>query len=93
MDVKKSGPNAALEIPYDPTLVIRAQSLLLKDIDKLSVSRPYRFDIVDVQRQLMTNLGQLIHRQAAEAFRKKDQRLSLIHICSCDAVTKTSFNG
>ena len=67
MDVKKSGPNAALEIPYDPTLVIRAQSLLLKDIDKLSVSRPYRFDIVDVQRQLMTNLGQLIHRQAAEA--------------------------
>ena len=79
LDVKKSGPNAALEIPYDPTLVIRAQSLLLKDIDKLSVSRPYRFDIVDVQRQLMTNLGQLIHRQAAEAFRKKDQRAFTLH--------------
>ncbi len=70
---KKSGPNAGFEIPYDPSLVIRAQRLLLKDLDILSASRPYRFDIVDVQRQLMTNLGQLIHRAAAEAFLNKDK--------------------
>ena len=79
LDVKKSGPNAGLEIPYDPALVIRAQRLLLKDIDKLSASRPYRFDIVDVQRQMMTNLGQLIHRKAAEAFRKKDRHAFALH--------------
>ena len=79
LDVKKSGPNAGLEIPYDPALVIRAQRLLLKDIDKLSASRPYRFDIVDVQRQMMTNLGQLIHRKAAEAFRKKDRYAFVLH--------------
>ena len=79
LDVKKSGPNAGLEIPYDPALVIRAQRLLLKDIDKLSASRPYRFDIVDVQRQMMANLGQLIHRKAAEAFRKKDRHAFALH--------------
>lgn len=75
LDVKKSGPNAGLEIPYDPALIIRAQSLLLEDADKLSASRPYRFDLVDVQRQMMTNLGQLIHRKAAERSGVKTGRL------------------
>ena len=79
LDVKKSGPNAGLEIPYDPALIIRAQSLLLEDADKLSASRPYRFDLVDVQRQMMTNLGQLIHRKAAEAFRSKDREAFTLH--------------
>lgn len=79
LDVKKSGPNAGLGIPYDPLLVIRAQRELLKDADKLSASKPYRFDIVDVQRQLMTNLGQLIHKQAAEAFRSKDKAAFALH--------------
>ena len=49
--------------PYEPMLVIRAQSQLLKDADKLAFSKPYRFDIVDVQRQMMTNLGQLVHKR------------------------------
>ena len=79
LDVKKSGPNASLGIPYDPLLVIQAQRALLKDADKLSASKPYRFDIVDVQRQLMTNLGQLIHKQAAEAFRAKDKAAFALH--------------
>ena len=79
LDVKKSGPNAGLGIPYDPLLVIRAQRELLKDADKLSASKPYRFDIVDVQRQLMTNLGQLIHKQAAAAFRAKDKAAFALH--------------
>ena len=60
-------------------MIIRAQSLLLEDADKLSASRPYRFDLVDVQRQMMTNLGQLIHRKAAEAFRSKDREAFTLH--------------
>lgn len=76
---KKSGPNAGFEIPYDPSLIIRAQSLLLEDIEKLSASRPYGFDIMDVQRQMMTNLGQLIHREAANAFKNKDQSAFKLH--------------
>lgn len=42
LNVKKSGPNAGLGIPYEPMLVIRAQSQLLKDADKLAFSKPYR---------------------------------------------------
>ena len=52
---------------------------MLEDADKLSASRPYRFDLVDVQRQMMTNLGQLIHRKAAEAFRSKDREAFTFH--------------
>ncbi len=79
LNVKKSGPNAGLGIPYDPMLVIRAQSALLKDADRLALSRPYRFDIVDVQRQMMTNLGQLVHKKAAEAFTAKDKVAFALH--------------
>lgn len=79
LNVKKSGPNAGLGIPYDPMLVIRAQSALLKDADRLASSRPYRFDIVDVQRQMMTNLGQLVHKKAAEAFTAKDKAAFALH--------------
>ena len=73
MNVKKSGPNAGLGIPYSPLSVVQAEGLLLKDAGRLKGSDPYRFDIVDIQRQLMSNLGQAIHKQAAEAFRKKDK--------------------
>ena len=77
--VKKSGPNAGLGIPYSPKFVINAQLELLKDADKLKHSVPYRFDIVDVQRQIMTNLGQLIHQKAAEAFIAKDKKGFSLH--------------
>lgn len=79
LNVKKSGPNAGLGIPYSPLLVVRAQELLLKDADKLKDSEPYRFDVVDVQRQLMSNLGQAIHKKAAEAFGKKDKQAFALH--------------
>ena len=76
---KKSGPNAGLGIPYSPLSVVQAEGLLLKDAGRLKGSDPYRFDIVDVQRQLMSNLGQAIHKQAAEAFRKKDKEAFALH--------------
>lgn len=79
VDVKKSGPNAGLGIPYSPLLVMKAQELLLKDADELKKSDAYRFDIVDVQRQIMTNMGQLIHKQAAEAFRSRDKDGFALH--------------
>lgn len=60
-------------------LVIQAQAQLLKDADKLAASKPYRFDIVDVQRQMMTNLGQLVHKKAAEAFVAKDKAAFTLH--------------
>ena len=79
LDVKKSGPNAGLGIPYPPALLIEAEGLLLSDAERLQHSAPYRFDVVDVQRQLMSNLGQAIHRKAAEAFRKGDKAAFALH--------------
>ena len=51
----------------------------MKDANKLAGSKPYRFDIVDVQRQIMTNLGQVIHKCAADAFRAKDKAAFTLH--------------
>lgn len=70
LDVKKSGPNAGLGIPYPPELLIRAQSLLMADSAQLKGSDAYRFDVMDVQRQIMSNLAQVIHQKAVEAYRK-----------------------
>ena len=70
---KKSGPNAGFHIPYPTELLYRAQENLLKDADKMKNSKPYLFDIVDVQRQIQSNLGQAIHAKAAEAFKNKDK--------------------
>ena len=101
VDVKKSGPNAGLGIPYDPQLLIQAEGLLLQDSAKMKNSIPYRFDIVDVQRQLMSNLGQAIHKQAADAFKRKDEKAFLLHsgrflemLCDVDALlrTRSEFN-
>lgn len=79
IDVKKSGPNAGFHIPYNPQMLIEAEALLLKDASKLSSSSPYRFDIVDVQRQIMSNLGQMIHKKAAEAWKKRDKQAFELH--------------
>lgn len=69
---KKSGPNSGFKIPYDSNSLVEAERLLLKDAALLGNSQGYRFDIVDIQRQLMSNLGQFIHARVAECFEKGD---------------------
>lgn len=79
IDVKKSGPNSGFHIPYPPQLLIKAESCLLEDAVLLKNSKPYRFDIVDIQRQIMSNLGQEMHKKAAEAFKKRDKEAFKLH--------------
>ena len=79
LNVKKSGPNAGLGIPYDPLILFKAERLLLADAELLKHSKPYRFDVVDVMRQIMTNIGQPIHKKAAEAFEAKDKTAFTLH--------------
>lgn len=69
---KRSGPNAGFNIPYDPKQIIEAQGYLLKDVNKLKNSTIYRQDIVDVQRQIMTNLAQVIHHSIADSYERGD---------------------
>ena len=72
-------PICGLGIPYSPLLLWKAQRLLLDEAGKLGASKPYRFDLVDLQRQILTNLGQAIHKRAADAFKKKDRKGFLLH--------------
>ena len=76
---KKSGPNSGFHIPYPPELLYKAQECLLKDAELLKSSKPYRFDIVDVQRQIQSNLGQAIHAEAARAFKEKNKAELIKH--------------
>ena len=74
LDAKKSGPNAGLHIPYDPRLLVDAWALLLQDADKLKASDGYRFDTVDVGRQVLSNYGQVVQKRVAAAFAAKDAK-------------------
>ena len=79
LNVKKSGPNAGMGFPYSPLVLLKAQQFLLRDAEKLKGSEGYRFDVMDVQRQLMSYMGQTIHKKAAEAFNKKDKKAFALH--------------
>lgn len=79
LNVKKSGPNAGMGFPYSPLLLLKAQEYLLKDADLLKESEGYRFDVMDLQRQLMSYMGQTIHKKAAEAFNKRDKKAFALH--------------
>ncbi len=70
---KKSGPNAGFLIPYNPTELIKAWKLLLADYQELKDSEGYQFDLMDVGRQVLTNLGQELHKDVELAFRNKDK--------------------
>jgi len=74
LDVKKSGPNAGFKMPYKPKNLVKALELLLADSDRLAASDAYRYDVVDIARQVLSNLGQPINKKAAAAFKAKDKK-------------------
>ena len=71
--VKKSGPNAGFEIKYDPLALVEAWELLLADYDQLKGSDAYLFDLMDVTRQVVSNLGQELHHDVIFAYEAKDK--------------------
>lgn len=79
MNVKKSGPNEGFHIPYDEQKLYHAQELLLSDSKSLVGSALYRFDVMDLQRQIMSNLAQRIQKAAVEAYREGDIANFKIH--------------
>jgi alpha-N-acetylglucosaminidase len=71
IQVKKSGPNAGFNIPYPPLQLEIAFDLLLEARTDF-LTDGYLHDIVDIKRQVLTNLGQEIHKKAAAAYQQKD---------------------
>ncbi|MEK0446059.1 MAG: hypothetical protein RLZZ399_1380 [Verrucomicrobiota bacterium] len=72
LDVKKSGPNAGFHIPYQTTDLETAWRELLKGSSQCAGSDGYQFDVVDVGRQVLSNLGQDLHRDVRMAFDARD---------------------
>ncbi|MDD5705265.1 MAG: alpha-N-acetylglucosaminidase [Kiritimatiellae bacterium] len=72
LEVKKSGPNAGFRMPYEQNALARAWSTLLNAADSCGTADGYRFDLADVGRQVLSNLGQTLQREARAAFERKD---------------------
>jgi alpha-N-acetylglucosaminidase len=70
---KKSGPNEGFRIPYPPRQLVCAWELLLKDRDRLQASDGYGFDVADIARQVLSNLGQALQQDVARAHLAKDK--------------------
>lgn len=69
---KKSGPNSGFHIPYPQKELYKVMELLLADKAQLKDATIYKFDLVDFQRQIMSNLAQTIHKKAADSYEQKD---------------------
>jgi len=66
VDVKKSGPNAGFALPYDNKDLLHALRKLSRVPGK---TEGYRFDLVDLCRQVLSNHGQILYKEVASSFR------------------------
>lgn len=66
---KKSGPNAGFDLPYDNRKMYEAFCLMLNEDCQ---SDGYRFDIMDILRQILSNLARVYQKQATKEFQKKN---------------------
>lgn len=73
--VKKSGPNDGFHVPYGNERLEYAFYLLLKSGVNETVfhSDGWRYDIVDLLRQILSNRGQRMAWEAAEAFLNRER--------------------
>ncbi|WP_443938414.1 alpha-N-acetylglucosaminidase [Pedobacter sp. MW01-1-1] len=95
IDPKKSGPNAGFKIPYSQRDLIKVVDLLLSDAT-LYKSEGYRYDIVDIQRQILSNLAQAIDAKISTAYKAKNSQEFELHtqrfltlLKDADRLTKT----
>lgn len=70
---KKSGPNLGFGIPYPQLRLLDALDLLLAEEPTVSASEGYRFDVVDLTRQVLSNHAQNLHRAIRLAYLRKDR--------------------
>ncbi|MGL4738946.1 MAG: alpha-N-acetylglucosaminidase [Cellulosilyticaceae bacterium] len=72
VEVKKSGPNDGFAIHYDNKELLRGIQLLVGQAEDGCLSDGYRYDIVDLTRQLLSNHGQKIHEAFKVAFYERN---------------------
>ncbi|MGN1095891.1 MAG: alpha-N-acetylglucosaminidase [Eubacteriales bacterium] len=69
VNVKKSGPNDGFHIPYGNRRLLKALEHMLQSPCS---SDGYRYDVVDVLRQILSNYGQKLYAEVSEAFKNRE---------------------
>lgn len=69
---KNPGGTSTTKLPYAPMELVKAWDHLLAAADDLKSSDGYKFDIVDVTRQVLANYASDIQQQIAEDYKRKD---------------------
>ena len=59
-------------ISYDKSEIIKAANLLVVDYDLLKGSMGYKYDLITILQQVLSNTAQDVHLEMADAFNKKD---------------------
>lgn len=73
LDVKKSGPNTGFVMPYKPEKLVEALDLLLAESSQAGGGDAYRYDIVDLTRQVLSNLSQHLQKEIRLAYLAKNR--------------------
>jgi alpha-N-acetylglucosaminidase len=65
---KNPGGTTTTKLPYDPALIVEAWDNLIKASAEIGHSDGFRYDIVDVTRQVLANYATEIQQQMANAY-------------------------
>ena len=68
----KQGHRVLTKLDYDPAELAKAWKILVENADTFSNSVGYRYDLVDVTRQVLANYASPLQQSIATAYSKKD---------------------
>jgi alpha-N-acetylglucosaminidase len=63
---------ARTKLDYDPSELVKAWHLFAKAIPELKDNDGFKYDLVDITRQVLANYANVIHQQLAVAFKNKN---------------------
>lgn len=72
LDIKKVSSNGSTALYYDPSELAQALPLFLKEHQVLKTSETYRYDLVDLARQVYTDYGRHLYKIMISAVENKD---------------------
>jgi alpha-N-acetylglucosaminidase len=70
LDMKKDGPDTSPN--YDPKLLVKAWQLFIQSALELKASDGFRFDLVDITRQVLGNYANTIEPKIMTAYKQND---------------------
>ncbi|PRY97326.1 alpha-N-acetylglucosaminidase [Marinilabilia salmonicolor] len=74
-EIKSVSTWGSAEIYYDPEQLKNAWHLMISQIDSLESKETFRYDLVDITRQVLADLANELHKEVMAAFHGKDLEL------------------